>query len=188
MSRFYEIFTNNVETLDSVFEIGDILEYIKELNNKNDYYINLKKYRASVLDEKIKANEEKVEKLREVILNTMKKYSPDEKTIDFSPVGKVNRRVGPSKWEVEDEEKLIKFLEKEGKKDSVVEIKEKIVKKNLNQALSSFTKKKVPGAVFLPGEETISISYGDKTTISEKVKEDVNYDKMDELNVEELTI
>ena len=147
-------------TLESVMEIDEVLYEIALFERKRKHLEGLKRHRASILDEKIKRIATNVDDLRKVILNTMRKYAPDDKTLDFPSVGKATRKSPQKRWIVDDEKKLISFLEKSGIKDQIVSTVEKISKKDLNRELSALPDSKaVKGATLDPGEESISITF-----------------------------
>jgi len=164
--------------LDSIYDIEEILETIAKLERSNDHFDDLKKYRTSVLNDKISNNKLKIERLRKVILDTMVKLSPDDKMIDFSPIAKIVRRKALKKWKVSDDEQLIGFLKEKGLEKDVVKTEEKIIKSKLKKTLDSLSKKNeiIPGAVLDPGDESISITY-DKTYKPKPEEEIENYSK-----------
>jgi hypothetical protein len=163
---------DNYAVLDSVFEIEELLEAISVLQGKIEHYQELKKYRVSTCENKIESFKSKIDLYRSVILNTMQKFAPDKKTIDFSPVGKVTRKKPSKLWEVNDEEKLLKFLATLGKKEEVVETKEKIIKKKLDGVLDDLlsSKKKIPGVSLVESDESISIVF-EKTYVPKEKSE-----------------
>jgi len=160
--------------LDSVFEIEDVLESIAELQDKKEYFKNLKKHRIETCDQKIDSYENKILQLRKVILETMKKLAPKDKTIDFSPIGKVTRKNPTQSWSIEDEDSLKEFLEKNKKKDGVVEVKERFIKRQLDRVLDelSNTIKKIPGVSLKTGEESVSIIFEKTYDPKDKQKEE----------------
>ena len=114
--------------LDSVFEIEDVLVYIARLQKKVDHWEGLKKHRVNRLNNQISMVNFEIDNLRQLILNTMKQHKPDEKTIDFTPIGKVTRKKSRKKWEIDNEEDLLNYLESKNLSDQIVEMKAKIIK------------------------------------------------------------
>ena len=125
-------------TLTSLFEIENILLLIEEINKKQEYYKELKKYRAQSIDEKLSSLSQKEAILREVILNTMK--SMNEKSLDFPDVGKVSRRKSKASIVLEDEGVVIAYLDKKGLKAEVVKTVENIDKRKLNSLIGDLEK------------------------------------------------
>lgn len=168
--NIYDLTSDGV--LDSVFEIEDILENIAELQSKVSYYQELKKYRVKTCEDKINSLQSRMDLFRKVILNTMQKLAPEKKTIDFSPIGKVTRRKPTQSWLIDDEEELIEFLEKNGRKDEVVETKEKLVKKLLDKVLIELSakKKEIPGVTYVDNGESVSISFEKNYSPKEKTE------------------
>jgi len=146
--------------LDSVFEVEDVLIYMAKLQKKVEHLEGLKKYRTSVLSDKINKTKDEMNNLRQLILNTMKQHAPDQTTVDFPTIGKATRKKARKKWEIENEDQLLNFLDENELKDAVVETKEKIVKKELDKVLNSLQKTKtILGATLISGQESVSIVY-----------------------------
>jgi len=146
--------------LDSVLEIDDVLQEIAILENKKKHFEALHKRRIEVLKDKIKEFDARISDYRSVILSAMKKYRPDEKTIDFTPIGKVTRKKPRTRWIIENDEEVLAWLDTKGSRDKVVDIIEKINKKKLDAILDKLGKKEeVSGANLDPGKESISIVF-----------------------------
>jgi len=154
-------------SLSSMYEIEDILLLIGEVNRKIDYYKEMKKHRASSIDEKISSLNAKAECLRSVILNTMQKVVPNEKTLDFPDIGKVTRRKPTATISIDDQDKVIGYLDDKGMKDEVVKVSETVDKRKLKTIVQQCSKtgEKVPGVSTITGDESLSITF-------EKPKED----------------
>lgn len=147
--------------LDSIYDIEEVLEYLATLNGKIDHLKKLKQHRIEAIDSKLGNFNNRVARLRKLILDTMIKMSPDQKTIDFTPIGKITRRKSKKTWEVLDEESLLAFLENKGVKEEVIVTKETVNKKKLTDILDKLAKTSdlIPGAVLNAGEESVSITY-----------------------------
>lgn len=179
--------------LDSIYEIEDILEAIARSDKKIEHFEKLKKHRTNVLDEKIEQLENENIRLRQVIFDTMKALAPDDKTVDFPGVGKVTRKKPKEKWVVENEDEVIKYLEKEKLDKDAVKTVKKIVKKELDKVLDNAAKRgiAVPGANIDAGAETLSVSFdknykpGSEAETGEvdKVSKTVEVEELDELEV-----
>ena len=172
-------------TLDSLFEIEDVLEYIAILQKKVEHFNNLKKYRTQVLSEKIEKISGQITKLKSIILSTMEEKAPDDKTMDFTPIGKVTRKKAIRKWNIEDEEEITTFLRSKNLDEGVIEKKEKIVKKELNKVLDALKKKKIPGVSFDPGNETLSVIYEKKYVPKDEKKQKTEHSN-DQVEIEEM--
>ncbi|MHA2279372.1 MAG: host-nuclease inhibitor Gam family protein [Promethearchaeota archaeon] len=149
------------QTLTSMYEIEDILLLIGEVNRKVDYYKEMKKHRMSSIDEKISDLTGKTDCLRQIILNTMKKVAPKDKTLDFPDIGKVTRRQPRETLVVDDQDQVLDYLEKSGTKDQVVKVVESIDKRKLNSLVQQYTKagEKVPGVSTVKSTESLSITF-----------------------------
>jgi phage host-nuclease inhibitor protein Gam len=148
-------------SLSSMYEIEDILLLISEVNRKIDYYKDMKKHRAQTIDDKIANLTAKADCLRSIILNTMQKVVPNEKTLDFPDIGKVTRRKPKESLSVVDQDEVIDFLDGKGVKDQVVKVSETIDKRALNSLVQKYNKsgESVPGVTSVTGDESISITF-----------------------------
>jgi phage host-nuclease inhibitor protein Gam len=149
------------QTLTSLYEIEDILLLIGEVNRKVDYYKEMKKHRMLSIDEKISSLNEKVGCLRQIILNTMKKVAPKDKTLDFPDIGKVTRRQARETLVVDDQDQVLGFLDEKGLKDEAVKTVETVDKRKLNSLVQQYTKsgETVPGVSTVAGSESLSITF-----------------------------
>lgn len=149
-------------SLSSVYEIEDILMLINEVNKKIEYYKGMKAHKIGSIDGRIKNLASKEEVLRKVILNTMHKVAPDDKTLDFPDVGKISRRKAKDSWSIADEDKVLDFL-KENDVDctDIVTTVEKIDRRKLKTSAETLRKsgKEVPGTEQVAGSESISITF-----------------------------
>lgn len=191
MSNVHDLMVNGIsqdDTLSSVYDIEDVLLMIGEIDHKIDYYKELKKHRVESIDTKINNLSEKTEALRSVILNTMKKMAPQDKTINFPDIGKVSRRTGQDVIAVTSETEVLTYLEKSGKKNEVVKVVETIDKRKLNSLVNECHKagERVPGVTRTPGVETISITFEEKDEVETRVRpnpDKINLDALDTLLV-----
>lgn len=149
------------QTLSSMYEIEDVLLLIDQVNHKVNYYKEMKKHRAASCDEKISALSDKAGALRSIVLNTMKKVAPNEKTLDFPDVGKVTRRKPRESIVIDQEDQVLDFLERKGLKDEVVKTVETVDRRKLKTVIQRCdqTGEKVPGISKVSGEESISITF-----------------------------
>lgn len=173
-------------SLSSMYEIEDILLLIGEVNRKIDYYKEMKKYRAASIDDKISSLTAKSDCLRSIVLNTMQKVVPNEKTLDFPDIGKVTRRKPTKTINIDDQDKVIKYLEQKGMKDEVVKISEIVDRRKLKTIVQQCSKagETVPGVSTTMGSESLSITFekpkpeNEQATLSE-----INLDALDSLAV-----
>ncbi len=195
MSEFAELLAEGISinhSLNSVYEIENVLILLAEIDKKVLYYKGLKKHRVQSIDEKISDLNAKTDTLRHIILNTMQKVTPDDKTLNFPTIGKVSRRKSKPSWFVDDEEAVLKFLEKQKMRNEVVEVSESVNKRKLNSLLDHFHKDKtvVPGTSLVKGQESLSITFdknkdsadSTSTSTTSPVKQ-VDLDELDALLV-----
>ena len=124
--------------LSSVFEIENAMLHLQKINDDIEHLKGLKKHRAQAIDTQISSLSDDTLKLRDIILQTMKKLSPDKKTLSFPEVGKVSRRVSKDGWEIENSESLLDFFDSEGKKSEVIKIKEVLDIKNAKKMVEVY--------------------------------------------------
>ena len=148
--------------LDSHLSIEEVLEEILDLEHKIDHWEAVKKHRIETANQKITSIQSKIDDCRKIILETMKHHTPNDKTLDFSPLAKVTRKQIKAKWTVENEEELLVYLQQKKMKSSVVETKEVIVKKKLDEALYKLfgLGQKIEGASIGEPSESLSIVFG----------------------------
>lgn len=148
-------------SLSSMYEIEDILMLIGEVNRKVDYYKEMKKHRASSIDGKIASLNAKADCLRSIVLNTMQKIVPNEKTLDFPDIGKVTRRKPTETISIDDQDLVIEYLEKKGMKDEVVKVSETVDRRKLKIIVQQCGKagEAVPGVSTVTGTESLSITF-----------------------------
>lgn len=177
-------------TLSSTFEIEDILLLIDDINKKVDYYKELKKHRVQSIDSKVADLTEREAALRRVILNTMQKLG--EKSLDFPDIGRVSRRKPKPTVVVEDQDQVIAFLDKKGRKDDVVKVPPPVIdKRKLNGIVSELDKlgEDIPGVAKVAGNESISITFEKPkdvvpaSTEAAAPVEDLNLDELDTLAI-----
>ena len=156
--------------LNSVYEVENVLLLLKTIKDKIEYFKGLKKYRIQSVDAKVDDLEEKSDRLRSVVLHTMKKLDPNRTTLNFPDVGAVTRKKNPNKWEVKYEESMLAFLEKSGSKQDVVQVKEVIDSRKLKKTLDDFASARVtvPGVTLIEGGETVSVKYEEGKSGQEK--------------------
>ena len=161
-SDFETMFSSGIPSdycLNSVFEIEELLEMVRQIEDKMGFYAELKKYRAKVIDDEIQKLEERSQNIRSVILNTMK--HADKRSLNFPSIGKVVRRAGKTTWQIEDEGELVEFLDKQGVKAQVVHTKEVVDKKSLTKVLDNMADQGIAprGVAKNDAQEGVSITF-----------------------------
>lgn len=151
-------------SLNSIYEVEELLLLIGDINRKVDFYKDLRRHRTNAIDAKVNTLTQKEEVLRQVILNTMKKLAPDEKTVHFPAIGKVSRRQLKDAWQVDNQEELISFLTKKGDKSEVTRVTESLDKRKLNALLDKYKKNGVsaPGISVNVGGESLTVTLDKK--------------------------
>jgi len=123
------------ESLESEFELEDVLSYIKILKDKTTFLSELKKQRAKVIQNEIDKHDEKIKFLEDVVLLTLE--SVNKKTLDFPGVGKATKVERKGKWIVKDDTLLLDYLKTNdlAAYNEVVSQKDIISKKDLDKIL-----------------------------------------------------
>lgn len=174
-------------SLSSMYEIEDILLLIGEVNRKVEYYKEMKKHRIASIDDKVDSLIAKADCLRSIVLNTMQKIVPNEKTLDFPDIGKVTRRKPTETISIDDQDKVINYLEKKGMKDEVVKISETVDKRKLKTIVQHLGKAgdTVPGVSTVIGSESLTITFEKPKPESEQTAttSEINLDALDNLVV-----
>ncbi len=172
--------------LDSVFEIEELLSDLKSVNEKIQFYKDLKKFRADCVSEKIEECSVTAEKLRKIIHNTLSKH--DEKTLDFPGIGKVSRRVAKGKWHVNDTNAAADYFENKGLRDSFITTKESINLRNLSKIVESHRSQgeTIPGTVLGQDKESLSVTFEVERAIPKTHVHEDKQDASEELNKLEL--
>lgn len=148
--------------LPDIYETEEILLFIHNLNLRIDHLKGLKEHRMNKLNGQIENYENRIDQLRNLILNTLKKHSPDIKKFEFPDIGNVIRRVNKETWEIEDENKVTDFLVEQGhEKEVLIPVKPKLDKKKAKELINDYQNRSinVPGAKYKQSTDTISISF-----------------------------
>lgn len=172
--------------LSSAYEIENILLILGHLNSKAKWFKDLKKARNQDLDREVKYIEERQQRLRDVILRTMKQLEPDRKTLQFPSVGKVSRRQTQDSWVIDDEKAFLDFAEERGFKNQVLQIKESIDLREAKKVIADLSQSEtIPGTSKKDGTESISISFEPDTEIPDALPlaAKLNLDDLDGLDV-----
>ena len=177
------------DVLSDLFEIEQALSMMKDSSDEQEFLKNLKKRRVSPIDDKIKKLENNKEKLKSMILKTMRELKPKQKTIDFPGVAKVTRRAVKGSWSVVDESALKKELERLNLKNDIVKTEEKIDKKKLNSALTNLDKQNstINGVQKSQDHESISISYA-KDSSADTIEASQNVEAVEQKDLKDLLV
>jgi len=187
-----ELLSGNTQegtSLDSIYEVEDLLLLISDINKKIEFYKELRRHRTESIDSKVNSLTQKGTVLREIILNTMKSLAPDEKTVHFPSVGKVSRRRSKDAWVVDSPDDLSGFLDQKKEKDGVVKISESFDKRKLNALLDKYKSEGTipPGVSIKEGNDalTVTLEKPDKDAKIEdrKYSSDIDLDALDSLEV-----
>lgn len=182
---------NNEEAiLEDLLMVEDVLEFIRDLNEKIDFYKSLKEKRMKPIDMEIEKCQTQIDFFKDVALRSLE--ANNEKTLNFPGVGKVTVKKQKGKWDITDEEALKKYL-KDNNRDKCIKTIEKIDKKELSSLLSNINTDDITGAVYLNGKNNITISFSKKdgkesipskniNEISNSNMEDIEVPYFDELN------
>ena len=154
----------NNKTLDSIYEIDEVLLKISENNDKVVYFKGQKQYYHDKIATEVEKLDQQNEQYRQLVLNTLKKHDPDTKTFQFPGIGKVQRREGKSSWEIGDENNVISALINLGvDKNELVKVKESVDRRVVKKYMESFIEQNenITGATMKQGQESISITFDD---------------------------
>jgi len=148
------------DALDDIYEVEGVLLISQDMNDKIEFYKNLKKKRNQDIDSTINQLDKKQIRLRSIIFNTMKKHS-NKKTLNFPSVGKVSIKKTRRNWEVVDEKQLLDFLEQNGSTEGVTESQVKIKKKELKEKLEYYKSQEieVPGVEEIEVKESLAVQF-----------------------------
>lgn len=165
-----------------MYDIEDGLTGLTVLEKRLDWLKRLKESRVKTITEEIKVYEAKIDWTRDLILKTMQKHAPDDKTVSFPGVGKVTRRHVKGSWNIDDETIFLAYLEKEGLKEQVIETKEVLDKKKAKELLTSMarTGTDVPGVSKKDDADSLSISIDPNETGRAKQVE-MSMDELDSI-------
>ena len=187
----YEMYrSGEVSALEDIFEVEGITINIKELNDKIAFYKEYKKKKVSAIDNEVKSLTQRIDFLKKIILETLKKNN--EKNVTFPGTSKVIVKKSQKTWDIKDEESFIKLLKEEKEYDNVVDeiIEYKIIKKEANKLLEDWKKRnKIPSCVQENiKDDIVAITYlehngvetngRDDNLIISKKDENKNYDSL----------
>ena len=151
-------------TLDSVFEVEDVLRELKNVSVQSDHLKGLKQWHMKKVDSEIVRLDDKSKQLRKLILNTVKQYEPDQKTFQYPGTGKVQRRVVKGSWDIEDEDVAMKSLDTIGKLGDFKVVKESLDKRAAKKFIKEYCGDggKLDGVILKDDSESLSISFDEK--------------------------
>mgnify|MGYP000987459074 CR=1 FL=1 len=132
-----------------------LVSAMSDISQEISFLKDLKKSRVSPITAKINKLERNEAELREIAVELMDSLFPNKKTVDFPGVGKVTKRQTKGKWEITDEEELLKFARKHNKYKEMFDRKFTVKKKEMPSILAEIlkeTEEEPDGAVFVNPE------------------------------------
>jgi hypothetical protein len=178
-----EILSSDIaEALDDPCRLEDISLSIREMKDKIEWYKIYKKNKNDSIKQSVEKLEDKIVFLKSIIFNTLKE-TVKKKTLTFPGTCRVTATKSQPKWNIGDEDVLIKFAEEEKELDNISEkidgykiLKDKAKKVfadweksgKLDQIVDKDGKKVVTKE---SGSDSVSITFLDK----DKDKDDVEY-------------
>jgi len=165
-----------ITPLSSELEIEDFILVLKQTETKIDFLKRLKKDRVTTIDKEIVKFNSRKDILRSVILETLK--DKEIKSLDFPGVGRVSQSVKKGKWNIEDQESLMKELRErlsEQELDKVVATVAKIKKKEVDKLFNQWEKSGVvPSCVLREDSETsLSVTIDKNADLVQDINDDV---------------
>ncbi len=158
-TKIYKILSGEAPIADAL-EVEDVLTEITKLDEEVEHFKLLKQKRVQPLDERIKSNTEKKDKLRSAILDFL--TSVKKTSLDFPGIGKISRKAKNGSWSITDEDKLIEHLIKIGSINDVGEQIWSLDKKKLNKILDDLKENNnVVGAEKSKDDFTLQITFAD---------------------------
>lgn len=149
-----------VKPLNDIFMIEDVANYIKDIEQKIDFYKEYKKKKNDKIKKSIEELDNMKNFFKEVIMLTLDEEG--KKSIPFPDSYKVSKRSTPDNWSIEDKEALLDYLKKEKVYDDFVTevVDYKIDMKEIKKFFKESEKvgKEIPGIVKQDASESLSIS------------------------------
>jgi len=146
--------------IDDLVMIEDVIEIIEDLEHKKDFYKELKTKRVNVIDMETAKCDDQINFLKNTIVSSME--NKNEKTLNFPGIGRVLIKNTTGKWDIIDEEELIKSLKEKGLDKNCISIVEKVNKKELNSLLCQNNVNGIKGIAYLEGSNTLVLSKANK--------------------------
>jgi len=121
--------------LTDKFDIETVVLAMKDMNQKIEFFKELKKRRAQVIDEQVTLLENNMQILQNAIVNCLNLNK--EKTLDFPGVGKVQVRNTKGTWQINDSDALKAYIEASQRNGSdYIDYSWKFNKKEVNKLLN----------------------------------------------------
>jgi len=136
--KIADIISGSIDSLESEYEIEDLLVAINRIKDKISFLENLKRQRSKDIQREIDKFDDRISKLEEVVKKTLK--NAGRKTLDFPGVGKVSIVNRKGKWVVQDESQLLEILKEkdEAAYEKTITLKPVIAKKILDEILDQW--------------------------------------------------
>ena len=168
--------TGEVQPLEDLHDIEAIVYVVKDLSKQIDSLKELKKKRATAVDNAIEKITTRIDFLKSIVFATLKKHK--EKKVRFPGVGYVSQRKQRVSYEISDEQKLLEVLQKENEYENIVEevSGHNIKKHELNKLLGMWSKiDKLPDCVSeQKSDPTVTMTFDDEISDSSKEAEDLD--------------
>jgi len=156
--------SNDVKSLDDLYDIEDVAFIIKDLTHKIDIQKGYKKKKNQAINDEMKVLQNKIDYFKKVIVSTLEKHN--EKNLTLPDACKVNLRKPRPKWIIDDEEAFIDFLIEKKEIENCASRLEgwKIEKKEANKILNDWEKSEnLPESVHKElGDTGVTISFIEK--------------------------
>lgn len=146
--------------LNSVFEIENVLLLLHKIDKKIDYYKELKKSRIKSIDEELSELTYRKDRLKEVVLSTMRQQEPKEKTLKFPDIGQVTRRTIKSSYSITDEERFTEYADQAGILDQVTKATVSLDRREATKLVKNTENpEQIPGVSLSPAKDSLTIKY-----------------------------
>jgi DNA primase len=153
------------QSIQHQVDIDEMLLSIAALDAQIAHYDELKKHRVALIATEVAKLEATKEQYRQAIRQFM--AAQGEKTLNYPGVGKVSRKAGSRKWNINNETDLIAFLEANPNISpqliaKVIVTEKTLVKKELNKLLDDLHQHNAlttPAVTLEASEETVSITF-----------------------------
>jgi len=130
-----------VEPLEDMLDIEKVALLIKKMNEKVDFFNDLKKKRTEDVNKEIAKVDNKIDFYKQVILATTANMD-GKRHLTFPGVCSVTDKKTPDKFTIDDMDKFVEYLKKEDKVEEFIRTKEETVvdKSAVNKLCKKMTK------------------------------------------------
>jgi hypothetical protein len=184
--------SKDVTPLESECDIEELILSISGIDKTLEWYKELKKKRIEKITAEMDKLSKRKDRLKDVIAATLTENGT--KSLNFPGIGKVSVRNVKGKWNIEDEESLAAYLQKEleGEElNKIVVTKTVIVKAPLKKVLDLWEKNgSLPSTVEREDDKqslsvTVDKSFSDAQKMQDALQsvEDIDVEDMDDLEI-----